>query len=100
MTDGTQFNQLPTFMQQVATQYYESYIGAIDQQAELAEGDLMAMAADLSGYVNNMVDYVNDNADFSELITRFDELYSAPLSPESVQEMNQLVPLINEFIST
>ncbi len=99
MTNGTQFSQLPQFMQQAATEYYNAYVGAIDQQAELAEGDFMAMAADLSGYVNNMVDYVDANADFSDLISRFDTLYSQPLSPESVQEMNQLIPLINEFIS-
>ena len=99
MTDGTQFAQLPQFMQQAATQYYESYIGAIDQQAQLAEGDLMAMAADLTGYVNNMVDFVDSNADFGDLIKHFDELYSAPLSQDSVNELNQLVPLINEFIT-
>ena len=99
MTDGTQFNQLPQFMQQAAMQYYESYIGAIDQQAELAEGDLMAMAADLTGYVNNMVDFVDSNADFGDLIKRFDELYSTPLSQDSVNELNQLVPIINEFIT-
>lgn len=34
MTDGTQFSQLPSFMQDAATQYYESYTGAIDKQAE------------------------------------------------------------------
>ena len=99
MTDGTQFSQLPQFMQQAATEYYNAYIGAIDQQAELAEGDLMAMAADLSGYVTNMVDFVDANADFSDLIHRFDELSSQPLTIESANELNSLIPIINEFIS-
>ena len=99
MTEGTQFSQLPQFMQQAATEYYNAYIGAIDQQAELAEGDLMAMAADLSGYVTNMVDFVEANADFSDLIHRFHELSSQPLTVESANELNALVPIINEFIS-
>ena len=99
MTEGTQFSQLPQFMQQAATEYYDAYIGAIDQQAELAEGDLMAMAADLSGYVTNMVDFVEANADFSDLIHRFDEFSSQPLTVESANELNALVPIINEFIS-
>ncbi len=33
MTDGTQFSQLPSFMQDAAIQYYDSYTGAIDKQA-------------------------------------------------------------------
>ena len=99
MTDGTRFNQLPQFMQQAATEYYNSYIDAIDQQAELAEGDLMAMAADLSGYVNSMMDYVDANADFSEIFKRFDELSSQPLTVESANELSDLVPIINEFIA-
>ena len=44
MTDGTDFSQLPQFMQDAAVQYYDAYIGGIDQQAELAEGDMMRMA--------------------------------------------------------
>lgn len=99
MTDGTQFSQLPQFMQQAALDYYDAYVGAIDQQAALAEGDLMAMAADLSGYVNGMVDYVEANSEFGDLIKRFDELYSAPLSQENVDELNLLLPLVNEYIA-
>ena len=52
MTDGTDFSQLPQFMQDAAVQYYDAYIGGIDQQAELAEGDMMRMAGDLTGYVD------------------------------------------------
>ena len=51
MIDGTQFTQLPSFMQDSAIRYYDAYIAGIDQQAELAEGDLMVMAADLTGIV-------------------------------------------------
>ena len=99
MTDGTQFSQLPSFMQQAAKSYYESYVSAIDQQAELADGDLMAMAAELSAYVNRMVDYVEANADFSELIRRFDTLSAGAKTQENIEELNALIPLINEYIT-
>ena len=50
---GTQAAKgLPQFMQDAAVQYYDAYIGGIDQQAELAEGDMMRMAGDLTGYVD------------------------------------------------
>ena len=99
MTDGTRFDQLPMFMQEAASAYYEAYVSGIDRQAELAEGDFMAMAAELSGYVDNMVDYMDANSEFTELIKHFDELQSMPLTLDSVNELNQLVPLINEYIS-
>ena len=99
MTDGTQFAQLPSFMQSAAEQYYEAYTGAIDQQAQLAEGDLMAMAADLTGYVQNMSDYMESNADFNGLVERFDALLQGPHTQESVDELNELLPLINEYIA-
>lgn len=99
MTDGTQFSQLPQFMQQAAIQYYDAYVGGIDQQSELAEGKLMSMAADLTGHVDGMVDYLEANTDYRDLIDRFDELYAGPQTQESVDELNALVPLINEFIA-
>lgn len=99
MTDGTMFSQLPSFMQTAAVQYYESYVGAIDQQAALAEGDLMAMAADLTGYVDGMTQFMTDNADFAPLVSRFDELLDAPRTQETVDELNSLLPLINEYIT-
>lgn len=99
MTDGTQFSQLPSFMQQAAKAYYESYVSAIDRQAELADGDLMAMAADLSGYVSDMVEYVENNADFSDLVQRFDTLSAGTKTQESIDELNELIPLINEYIA-
>ena len=99
MTDGTQFAQLPSFMRDAAIQYYDAYVGAVDQQAQLAEGDLMAMAADLTGYVQNMSDYVEDNADFNGLVKQFDELLQGPHTQESVDELNALLPLINEYIA-
>lgn len=99
MTDGSAFSQLPSFMQEAARQYYEAYTGGIDQQAELAEGDLMAMAADLTGYVDSMSDYLEANADFSDLIGRFDELLQGPKTQETVDELNALLPLVNEFIT-
>lgn len=99
MTDGSAFSQLPSFMQEAARQYYDAYTGGIDQQAELAEGDLMAMAADLTGYVDSMSDYLEANADFSDLIGRFDELLQGPKTQETVDELNALLPLVNEFIT-
>ena len=99
MTDGTRFDQLPRFMQEAASAYYEAYVSGIDRQAELAEGEFMAMAAELSGYVDNMVDYMDANSEFTELIKRFDELQSMPLTLDSIDELNHLAPLINEYIS-
>lgn len=32
MTDGTPFNQLPSFMQDAAVNYFDAYTAAIDQQ--------------------------------------------------------------------
>ena len=99
MTDGTDFNRLPSFMQEAAVAYYEAYVAGINQQAELAEGDFMAMAGELTGYVNGMMEYVNEHTDFSDLISRFGELYQGDLTQESVDELNALVPLINEYIA-
>ena len=84
MTDGTDFSQLPQFMQDAAVQYYDAYIGGIDQQAELAEGDMMRMAGDLTGYVGRMTDFLNQDADFAEMIHHFDELMQEPVTQESV----------------
>lgn len=99
MTDGTQFAQLPSFMQSAATQYYEAYVGGIDRQKELAEGELMSMAADLTGYVDGMTQFVEDNSDFSGLVEQFDMLLQTPHTQETVDELNALLPLINEYIS-
>lgn len=99
MTDGTQFSQLPSFMRSAAEQYYEAYISGVDRQKELAEGDLMAMAADLTGYVQNMSDYMEANADFNGLVEQFDTLLQGPHTQESVDELNALLPLINEYIA-
>ncbi len=99
MTDGSEFAQLPSFMQDAARQYYDTYTSGIDQQAELAEGDLMAMAANLTGYVKGMKDYLAANADFSDLISRFDELSQGSYTQETVDELNALLPAINEFIT-
>lgn len=99
MTDGTDFSQLPQFMQDAAVQYYNAYIGGIDQQAELAEGDMMRMAGDLTGYVEQMTDFFNQDADFAEMIHHFDELMQGPVTQESVDEMNAMIPMINEFIT-
>ena len=99
MTDGTDFSQLPQFMQDAAVQYYNAYIGGIDQQAELAEGDMMRMAGDLTGYVEQMTDFLNQDADFAEMIHHFDELMQGPVTQESVDEMNAMIPMINEFIT-
>ena len=99
MTDGTDFSQLPQFMQDAAVQYYDAYIGGIDQQAELAEGDMMRMAGDLTGYVDRMTDFLNQDADFAEMIHHFDELMQGSVTQESVDEMNAMIPMINEFIT-
>ena len=99
MTDGTDFSQLPQFMQDAAVQYYDAYIGGIDQQAELAEGDMMRMAGDLTGYVDQMTDFLNQDTDFAEMIHHFDELMQGPVTQESVDEMNAMIPMINEFIT-
>ena len=99
MTDGTDFSQLPQFMQDAAVQYYDAYIGGIDQQAELAEGDMMRMAGDLTGYVDQMTDFLNQDTDFAEMIHHFDELIQGPVTQESVDEMNAMIPMINEFIT-
>lgn len=99
MTDGTQFSQLPSFMQDAAIQYYDAYIAGIDQQAALAEGDLMAMAADLTSVVDGMFDHFSQDADFMGLVDQFDELLGGPLTQETVDELNALIPVINEFIS-
>ena len=99
MTDGTDFSQLPQFMQDAAVQYYDAYIGGIDQQAELAEGDMMRMAGDLTGYVDQMTDFLNQDSDFAEMIHHFDELMQGPVTQESVDEMNAMIPMINEFIA-
>lgn len=99
MTDGSEFAQLPSFMQDAARQYYETYTSGIDQQAELAEGDLMAMAANLTGYVKGLNDYLAADTDFSDLISRFDELSQGPYTQETVDELNALLPVINEFIT-
>lgn len=99
MTDGTQFSQLPSFMQDAAIRYYDAYIGGIDQQAELAEGDLMAMAADLTGVVDGMFDYFSQDTDFMSLVDQFDELLGGPLAQDTVDELNALIPVINEFIT-
>ena len=98
MTDGTDFSQLPQFMQDVAVQYYNAYIGGIDRQAELAEGDLMRMAGDLTGYVDRMTAFLNGDADFTEMIRHFDELLQGPATQATVDELNAMIPLINEFI--
>ncbi len=100
MTDGTQFSQLPSFMQTAAKAYYESYVTGIGQQAQLAEGDLMAMAADLTGHVNKMTRFVEDNADFGALVNQFDDLLDAPRTQETVDQLNALLPLINEYITS
>lgn len=99
MTDGTDFSQLPQFMQDAAVQYYDAYTGGIDQQAELAEGDLMRMAGDLTGYVDQMTDFLNQDTDFAEMIHHFDELMQGLVTQESVDEMNAMIPVINEFIT-
>ena len=99
MTDGTQFSQLPSFMQDAATRYYDAYIAGIDQQAALAEGDLMAMAADLTSVVDGMFDHFSQDADFMGLVDQFDELLGGPLTQETVDELNALIPVINEFIT-
>jgi len=99
MTDGTQFSQLPSFMQDAAIQYYDAYIAGIDQQAALAEGDLMAMAADLTSVVDGMFDHFSQDADFMSLVDQFDELLGGPLTQETVDELNALIPVINEFIT-
>ena len=99
MTDGTQFSQLPSFMQNAAIRYYDAYIAGIDQQAALAEGDLMAMAADLTSVVDGMFDHFSQDADFMGLVDQFDELLGGPLTQETVDELNALIPVINEFIS-
>lgn len=99
MTDGSQFSALPSFMQEAAIAYYKGFVGAVDKQAELAEGDLMAMAAHLTGYVDKMAGFVEDNADFGALIGRFDELLKGPRTQETVDELNVLLPLINEYIT-
>ena len=99
MTDGTDFSQLPQFMQDAAVQYYDAYIGSIDQQAELAEGDMMRMAGDLTGYVDQMTNYLNQDADFAEMIHHFDELMQGSVTQESVDEMNAMIPMIKEFIT-
>ena len=99
MTDGTQFSQLPSFMQDAAIRYYDAYIAGIDQQAELAEGDLMAMAADLTGVVNGMFEHFSQDPDFMGLIDQFDELLGGPLTQDTVDELNALIPMINEFIA-
>lgn len=99
MTDGTDFSQLPQFMQDAAVQYYDAYIGGIDQQAELAEGDMMRMAGDLTGYVDQMTDFLNQDIDFAEMIHHFDKLMQGPVTQESVDEMNAMIPMINEFIT-
>ena len=39
MTDGTAFSQLPQYLQQIANDYFDAYIGAVDQQKELVEGE-------------------------------------------------------------
>ena len=99
MTDGTQFSQLPSFMQDAAIRYYEAYIAGVDQQAALAEGDLMAMAADLTGVVDGMFDHFSQDADFMGLVDQFDELLGGPLTQGTVDELNALIPVINEFIA-
>lgn len=99
MTDGTPFNQLPSFMQDAAVNYFDAYTAAIDQQKQLAEGEFMGMAADLTGYVDQMTAFVEDHEDFDELIRRFDELLTLPQTQESVDELNALLPVINEFIA-
>ena len=38
-----------------------------------------------------MMDYVDANADFSEIFKRFDELSSQPLTVESANELSDLV---------
>ncbi|MGN0763624.1 MAG: phage tail tape measure protein, partial [Aristaeellaceae bacterium] len=99
MTDGTQFAQLPSFMQDAAIRYYDGFIAGIDRQAELAEGDLMAMAADLTGKVDAMAEYVDAHADFDGIIKRFDELLGGEQTQETVDELNSLLPVVNEFIT-
>lgn len=59
----------------------------------------MAMAADLTGHVQNMSDYMESNADFNGLVERFDALLQGPHTQESVDELNELLPLINEYIA-
>lgn len=73
MTDGTQFSQLPQFMQTAALSYYDAYVAGIDQQKALAEGDLMAMAADLTGYVGNLFSALESDPAFMALAKQFDE---------------------------
>lgn len=59
----------------------------------------MAMAADLTGYVDGMTQFMTDNADFTPLVKRFDELLDAPRTQETVDELNALLPVINEYIA-
>ena len=59
----------------------------------------MAMAADLTGYVQNMSDYMESNADFNGLVERFDALLQGPHTQESVDGLNELLPLIDEYIA-
>ncbi len=59
----------------------------------------MAMAADLTGYVDGMTQFMTDNADFAPLVSRFDELLDAPQTQETVDELNSLLPFINEYIT-
>lgn len=59
---------------------------------------MMRMAGDLTGYVDQMADFLNQDADFAEMIHHFDELMQGPITQESVDEMNAMIPMINEFI--
>ena len=60
---------------------------------------MMRMAGDLTGYVDQMADFLNQDADFAEMIHHFDELMQGPVTQESVDEMNAMIPMINEFIA-
>ncbi|MBQ8616435.1 MAG: phage tail tape measure protein [Oscillospiraceae bacterium] len=98
MMDGTSFSQLPQYLQQTAIDYYDAYIGAVDQQKALAEGELMVMASDLTNYVNQLFAFMSTNPEFTQLMAQFDELYAAPRTNENVAALNALLPAINGYI--
>ena len=45
------------------------------------------------------MDFLNQDTDFAEMIHHFDELMQGPVTQESVDEMNAMIPMINEFIT-
>ena len=45
------------------------------------------------------MDFLNQDTDFAEMIHHFDELMQGPVTQESVDEMNAMIPMINEFIA-